>query len=59
MNDYIAKAMAHKGQIRVYAAVTTRTVEKARTLHKMNPTPIADEPDTEGYQSDNNNTDQR
>lgn len=41
MNDYIAKAMAHKGQIRVYAAVTTGTVEKARTLHKMNPTPIA------------------
>jgi molecular chaperone Hsp33 len=39
MNDYIAKAMVHNGQIRVFAAVTTETVEKARTLHNMNPTP--------------------
>ena len=39
MNDYIAKAMAHKGQIVVYAAVTTNTVEEARILHNMNPTP--------------------
>ena len=29
MNDYIAKAMAHNGQIVIYSAVTTNTVEKA------------------------------
>jgi molecular chaperone Hsp33 len=39
MNDYIAKAMAHNGQIVIYAAATTNTVEKARILHNMNPTP--------------------
>lgn len=39
MNDYIAKAMALDGQIVIYAAVTTNTVEEARILHKMNPTP--------------------
>ncbi len=39
MQDYIAKAMAHSGQIRIFAAVTTATVEKARMLHEMNPTP--------------------
>lgn len=39
MQDYIAKAMALSGQVRIYAAVTTQTVEKARTLHEMNPTP--------------------
>jgi len=40
MNDYIAKAMVHKGQIRVFAAITTNTVERARILHNMNPTPL-------------------
>jgi molecular chaperone Hsp33 len=39
MQDYIAKAMALSGQVRVYSAVTTQMVEKARTLHEMNPTP--------------------
>jgi molecular chaperone Hsp33 len=39
MNDYIAKAMAIDGQIVIYAAVTTNTVEEARILHDMNPTP--------------------
>ncbi|MGI6085353.1 MAG: Hsp33 family molecular chaperone HslO [Acetivibrionales bacterium] len=39
MNDYIAKAMAHNGQIVIYSAVTTNTVEEARILHNMNPTP--------------------
>lgn len=39
MQDYIAKAMAISGQVRIYAAVTTKTVEEARTLHEMNPTP--------------------
>ncbi len=39
MNDYIAKAMALNGQIVIYAAVTTNTVEEARILHDMNPTP--------------------
>ena len=37
----MAKAMALSGRIRVYAAVTTNTVEAARTLHRMNPTPAA------------------
>ncbi len=41
MNDYIAKAMALNGQIVIYAAVTTNTVEEARILHEMNPTPAA------------------
>lgn len=41
MQDYMAKAMALSGRIRVYAAVTTNTVEAARTLHRMNPTPAA------------------
>ncbi|NLE25653.1 MAG: Hsp33 family molecular chaperone HslO [Clostridiaceae bacterium] len=39
MNDYIAKAMALNGQIVIYAAVTTNTVEEARVLHDMYPTP--------------------
>ena len=39
MQDYIAKAMALSGQIRIYAAVTTNTVSQARDLHEMNPTP--------------------
>ncbi|MGI6123061.1 MAG: Hsp33 family molecular chaperone HslO [Acetivibrionales bacterium] len=39
MNDYIAKAMALNGQIVIYAAVTKNTVEEARILHEMNPTP--------------------
>ena len=33
-----SKAMAHNGQIVIYAA-TTNTVEEARILHNMNPTP--------------------
>ena len=39
MKDYIAKAMTLSGQVRIYAAVTTNTVEKARNLHNMNHTP--------------------
>ncbi|NMA67155.1 MAG: Hsp33 family molecular chaperone HslO [Clostridiaceae bacterium] len=39
MKDYISKAMALSGQVRVYAAVTTNTVEKARNMHNMNHTP--------------------
>ncbi|MCX7772371.1 MAG: Hsp33 family molecular chaperone HslO [Clostridia bacterium] len=39
MQDYIAKAMAFSGQVRIYAAVTTHTVDYARTIHDMNPTP--------------------
>jgi molecular chaperone Hsp33 len=41
MQDYIAKAMALDGQVRIFAAVTTGTVEEARKLHDMNPTPAA------------------
>jgi molecular chaperone Hsp33 len=39
MGDYIAKAMALSGQVRVYSAVTTKTVEHARVIHNMYPTP--------------------
>jgi len=39
MQDYIAKAMALSGQVRIYAAVTTNTIEKARTIHGLNHTP--------------------
>ena len=39
MNDYIAKAMVKNGQISIYAGVTTNTVETARILHNMLPTP--------------------
>lgn len=39
MQDYVAKALAHSGQIRIFAAVTTAVVEKARIIHEMNPTP--------------------
>jgi len=39
LKDYIAKAMALSGQVRIYSAVTTNTVEKARNLHNMNHTP--------------------
>lgn len=40
MKDYIAKATALSGQIIIYAAVTTNTVERARELHQMYPTPL-------------------
>lgn len=40
MNDYIAKATALSGQIIIYAAITTNTVEEARKLHEMYSTPI-------------------
>jgi len=39
LQDYIAKAMALSGQVRIYAAITTGTVDKARELHQMYPTP--------------------
>lgn len=39
MSDYIARATALSGQIRIYAAITTNTVEEAKRLHEMNPTP--------------------
>lgn len=39
MYDYIAKATVLSGQIVIYAAVSTNTVEKVRTLHQMHPTP--------------------
>lgn len=41
MQDYITKALAGDGSIRVFAAVTTNTVEQARQYHEMNPTPCA------------------
>jgi molecular chaperone Hsp33 len=39
MKDYIAKAMTQDGNITVYAAVATKTVEEAERIHRMNPTP--------------------
>lgn len=39
MQDYIAKAMALSGQVRIYAAITTNTVEEARIIHGLNHTP--------------------
>lgn len=41
MQDYIARAIIANGTISAYAAVTTKTVEEARIIHRMNPTPTA------------------
>lgn len=41
MQDHIAKAMVASGAVSVYAAVTTNTVEEARIIHQMDPTPCA------------------
>lgn len=39
MDDYMLRSITKDGQIRVYAAMTTQMVEKARNIHQMNPTP--------------------
>ncbi len=39
MNDYMVRAITKDGNVRIYAALTTQTVEEARTIHQMNPTP--------------------
>lgn len=39
MADYMAKALAVSGKVRIYCAVTTDTVENARKIHNMNFTP--------------------
>lgn len=39
MNDYMVRAITQDGNVRIYAALTTQTVEQARTIHRMNPTP--------------------
>lgn len=39
MDDYLVRAMTKDGNIRIYAAVTTNTVEEAKNIHQMNPTP--------------------
>lgn len=39
MNDYMLRAITQDGKVRIYAALTTQTVEEARTIHQMNPTP--------------------
>jgi molecular chaperone Hsp33 len=39
MNDYMVRAITQDGFVRIYAALTTQTVEEARTIHQMNPTP--------------------
>ncbi|KKK34447.1 heat shock protein Hsp33 [Mesobacillus campisalis] len=37
MKDYLVKAIAHDKQVRVYAAITTKTIEEARRRHDMLP----------------------
>lgn len=39
MEDYLLRAMTKDGQIRIYAALTTKTVEYAKNIHHMFPTP--------------------
>ncbi len=39
MNDYMLRAITEDGMVRIYAALTTQTVEQAKTIHRMNPTP--------------------
>ncbi|MDC6328147.1 Hsp33 family molecular chaperone HslO [Staphylococcus auricularis] len=39
--DYITKALAYRGQIRVYSAITTETVQEAQTRHYTWPTASA------------------
>lgn len=39
MEDYMLRAMTQDGKVRIYAALTTQTCEKAKQLHRMNPTP--------------------
>lgn len=38
MQDYMLRAMTKDGQIRIYAAITTNTVEHAKNIHQMYPT---------------------
>lgn len=39
MEDYMLRAITRDGQVRIYAALTTQTCEKAKNIHNMNPTP--------------------
>jgi molecular chaperone Hsp33 len=39
MNDYMLRAITQDGKVRIYAALTTQTVEEAKKIHQMNPTP--------------------
>ncbi len=39
MNDYMLRAITKDGMVRIYAALTTQTVEEAKNIHQMNPTP--------------------
>lgn len=41
MSDYIVRGMAAEGQIRAFAAVTTKTVEEARQRHNTSPVATA------------------
>lgn len=40
MEDYIVRALV-SDTVSVYAGITTKTVEEARIIHRMNPTPCA------------------
>ncbi|WP_410912531.1 Hsp33 family molecular chaperone HslO [Priestia filamentosa] len=35
MKDYLVKAIAHNKQVHAYAAITTETMEEARSRHDM------------------------
>lgn len=39
MNDYMVRCITKDAKIRIYAALTTQTVEKAKNIHRMSPTP--------------------
>ncbi len=39
MDDYLLRAITEDGRIRIYAAAATKTVEHAKNIHHMNPTP--------------------
>ena len=40
MQDYIVRALV-SDSVSVYAGITTKTVEEARKIHHMNPTPVS------------------
>lgn len=39
MRDYLLRSITKDRKVRIYAALTTQTVEKAKNVHRMNPTP--------------------
>lgn len=39
MEDYMIRSMTKDGQVRIYTALSTKTVEHAKNIHQMNSTP--------------------